>query len=83
MTDHSSATDSTTLRALSPSAKLVLKTLEYEGELTQAQLVEQTRLSSRTVRYALRQLEDAEIVTSRISFVDARQCIYSLVLGFD
>jgi len=66
------------LRALPPSAKLVAKTLEYEGRLTQAELVESTRLPDRTVRYALRELEDEELVTSRISFVDARQRIYSL-----
>jgi len=66
------------LRALPPSAKLVAKTLEYEGRLTQAELVESTRLPNRTVRYALRELEDEELVTSRISFADARQRVYSL-----
>lgn len=65
---------------LSPSAKLVVKTLEYEGESTQSDLAESTLLPSRTVRYALDQLEEAEIVSSRISFVDARKRIYSLEL---
>jgi DNA-binding MarR family transcriptional regulator len=59
----------------------VLKTLEYEGELTQAQLIERTRLSSRTVRYALGQLEETGLITSQVSFMDARQRIYSLVPG--
>jgi DNA-binding MarR family transcriptional regulator len=72
-------TDRSALRDLPPSAKLVAKTLEYEGDLTQSDLVESTLLPDRTVRYALRELESAGLVTSRISFVDARQRIYSLV----
>lgn len=65
---------------LSPSAKLVAKTLDYEGESTQSGLAESTLLPSRTVRYALDQLEDAGVVSSRLSLVDARQRIYSLDL---
>lgn len=76
MTDTQTAAES--LRELPPSAKLVVKTLEYEGELTQAQLTTETRLPARTVRHALRRLEDYDVVTSRISFSDARQRIYSL-----
>ncbi|VTT86337.1 hypothetical protein DM2_2375 [Halorubrum sp. DM2] len=68
------------LRDLSPSAKLIAKTLEYEGEGTQSDLAESTLLPSRTVRYALDQLEEAEIVSSRISFADARKRIYTLEL---
>jgi len=63
---------------LPPSAKLVAKTLAYEGELTQSQLAEETLLPGRTVRHALTQLEGENLVTSRISFVDARQRIYAL-----
>ena len=71
----------TPLADLPPSAKLVAKTLRYEGELTQATLVEETRLPRRTVRHALNRLEDAGHVDERISFVDARQRIYTLVEG--
>ena len=74
----SSSPEPSSLRALPPSAKLVVKTLEYGGRLTQAELVESTRLPDRTVRYALRELEDEDLVTSRISFADARQRVYSL-----
>jgi DNA-binding MarR family transcriptional regulator len=63
---------------LPPSAKLVAKTLAYEGELTQSQLAEETLLPGRTVRHALSQLESEDLVTSRISFIDARQRIYTL-----
>ena len=69
------------LADLPPSAKLVAKTLEYEGDGTQSELAESTLLPPRTVRYALTQLEENGIVTSRISFMDARQRIYSLESG--
>lgn len=66
------------LRPLPPSAKLVAKILEYEGRLTQSQLAHETLLANRTVREALNQLEDAGVVTSRPSVMDARQRVYSL-----
>jgi len=81
MASHATTSASTarpTVRELPPSAKLVVKTLEYEGSLTQAELVESTRLPGRTVRYALRKLEAEDLITARISFADARQRIYSL-----
>ncbi|MGQ3411016.1 MarR family transcriptional regulator [Natrinema sp. LN54] len=61
-----------------PSAKLVLTVLAHEGSLTQSRLAEETMLPSRTVRYALKQLEEHDLVTSQISFSDARQHVYSL-----
>jgi len=73
-----SSGERSTLQNLPPSAKLVFKTLEYEGNLTQAQLTKETLLPSRTVRYALTRLEDEQFITSQISFVDARQRVYSL-----
>lgn len=66
------------VKSLPPSAKLVAKTLEYEGSLTQSQLTTETRLPSRTVRHALEQLEQAGVISSRISSMDARKRIYSL-----
>ena len=66
------------LEDLPPSAKLVHKTLEFEGECTQKELVTETRLSSRTVRYAISRLEEQELVEQRVSFRDARQKLYSL-----
>ncbi len=67
-----------TLTDLPPSAKLVAKTLEYNGELTQPQLAEKSRLSGRTVRSALSDLEAIGVVTSRPSVVDARKQLYEL-----
>lgn len=66
------------LQDLPPSAKLVSKVLEYEGSLTQTEIAEESLLPSRTVRHALKSLEEEGIVTSDISFMDARQRIYSL-----
>lgn len=61
-----------------PSAKFVYKTLEYEGELTQSQLVDETLLSARTVRYALTELQDRNLIRDEIYFADARKRLYSL-----
>lgn len=63
---------------LPPSAKLVYKILEYEGQLTQRQLCEQTWLTSRTVRYAISELGDLKIITEEIYIPDARQKLYRL-----
>jgi DNA-binding MarR family transcriptional regulator len=67
------------LRDLPPSAKLVFVVLEHEGQLTQQQIVEETLLSSRTVRYALTELDAIGAIETAISFADARQKLYSLV----
>ncbi|WP_435157983.1 winged helix-turn-helix domain-containing protein [Haladaptatus sp. DFWS20] len=67
------------LSELPPSAKLVVKTLEYnDNALTPAELADRTRLPARTVRYALTRLEDHDLVNSRFSFADARKRCYSL-----
>ena len=66
------------LRELPPSAKLVYKVLEYDGSLTQGEITDATLLPARTVRYALTRLEEADLVSSRFSFTDARKRIYSL-----
>lgn len=63
---------------LPPSAKLVLKVLEYNGGLTQKEIVEKSRLSQRTVRDALDRLQEHEIVEKDIYIPDARQNIYRL-----
>lgn len=70
-----------TLTELPPSAKLVYKTLEYEGPLTQGQLADQSLLPARTVRYALSTLEDADVVTEKLHIQDARKRLYSLSSG--
>ena len=71
-------TDDGQLDDLPPSAKLVFKVLEYNGELTQKGIVEESMLSARTVRYALERLEEIGVVDEDVYFADARQNIYEL-----
>jgi len=71
-------TDEEGLEDLPPSAKLVFKVLDYDGPLTQKQIVEESMLSARTVRYALERLENIGIVDEDIYFADARQNLYSI-----
>ena len=83
--------DSTTVSALTkkvkladellnmpPSSKLLLKTLQYEGSLTQKELAAKTLLPDRTVRLALRHLLDKGYVKRRVSLRDTRQRIYEI-----
>ncbi len=61
---------------LSPSVKLVLKVLEYRGLLTQKELVAESYLPPRTVRYALDRLKKEGMIEERLYYKDARQCLY-------
>ena len=71
----------TQLRDLPPSAKLVAKVLDVNGSLDQAQLAEETLLPDRTIRYALTQLEDADLVTEHVTLRDTRKHVYELQPG--
>lgn len=64
---------------LPPSAKLVFKVLEYNGPMTQKDIVQESMLSARTVRYALERLEDIDIVSEDVYFADARQNLYQII----
>ena len=77
----SASTPQSALEEFPPSAKLVAKTLEHEGPLSQTQLAESTLLPARTVRAALAELKKHDLVTARVSFMDARKRIYSLETG--
>ncbi|MEF8842643.1 MAG: winged helix-turn-helix domain-containing protein [Haloarculaceae archaeon] len=63
---------------LPPSAKLVYKVLEYNGGMTQKDIVEESMLSARTVRYALERLEEIDAVSEDVYFADARQDLYEI-----
>ena len=69
------------LEDVPPSAKLVYKVLEYNGALTQKQIVEQSMLSQRTVRDALSRLREVGVVTEEVYIPDARQNLYELTVG--
>ena len=64
------------LLSMPPSAKLLLKTLEYEGALTQKNLASKTLLPERTIRLALSHLLKKGYVKKKVSTRDARQRIY-------
>ncbi|WP_211311306.1 winged helix-turn-helix domain-containing protein [Halarchaeum salinum] len=72
-----------TIQDLPPSAKLVLKVLEYNGGLTQKEIVEKSRLSQRTVRDALERLQENGVVQKDIYIPDARQNLYQLDVETD
>jgi transcription initiation factor IIE alpha subunit len=52
--------------------------LENGSQLTQKDLIRETSLSSRTVRYALTRLKDEKFLIERHYFPDARQSLYGL-----
>ena len=66
------------LLSMPPSSKLLLKTLEYEGSLTQKDLANKTLLPGRTVRLALTHLLKKGYVKKKVSIRDARQKIYEI-----
>lgn len=66
------------LERLPPSAKLVFKALEAKGQLTQKEIIRETILPSRTVRYALNRLKEEEILQERFYFIDSRQSLYEI-----
>ncbi len=66
------------LLSMPPSSKLLLKTLEYEGSMTQKDLVNKTLLPARTVRLALSHLLKKGYVKKKVSIRDARQKIYEI-----
>jgi len=63
---------------LPPSLKFVFKVLELKGMLTQKEIIEETYLPSRTVRYALNRLKKEGFIEERLYFKDGRQCLYAV-----
>ena len=72
-----------TIADVPPSAKLVYKVLEYNGGLTQKQIVERSMLSQRTVRDALARLREIGVVSEEVYIPDARQNLYELTVPPD
>ncbi len=66
------------LLKIPPSAKLVLKTLEYEGPLTQKDLVKKTLLPARTARLALTLLSALGLIKKQSLLRDTRQSLYAV-----
>jgi predicted transcriptional regulator len=56
----------------------VYKVLETGDQFTQKDLIRETSLPARTVRYALNRLKEEGILIERHYFIDARQSLYGL-----
>jgi DNA-binding MarR family transcriptional regulator len=63
---------------LPPSANYVYDVLAQDGELTAAELSDQTSLPVSTVQDALARLKHADIVSSRPDPRDARRTLYDI-----
>ncbi len=61
-----------------PSAKFIVKLLQYEGQLTQKEIIDMSSLQIRTVRHGLNYLKSKGIIEERKSLRDARFSIYKL-----
>ena len=66
------------VRNLPASAKLIYQTLNYEGNLTQKEIINITNLPERTVRHALEILLKKELITVQPYLNDARQSVYGV-----
>ena len=60
----------------SPSTKFVLKVLQLNGSMTQREIVVETTLPPRTVKYAIKKLKESNIVQEKLSLNDMRSKYY-------
>lgn len=67
------------LEPLPPSAKLVYYVLDAEGRFDQTGLAEETRLSTRTVRFAVEKLTEVGLVEEGLCPRDARRSVYQSI----
>ena len=65
-------------RNLPASAKLIYQTLNYEGNLTQKEIINITNLPERTVKHALEILLGKNLITRQANLSDARQSVYGV-----
>jgi hypothetical protein len=71
-------TDVLKIEHLPPSAKLVYTILKPDRQMTQKEIIQETYLPARTVRYALSRLKDEKVLIELLHLVDARQSLYGL-----
>jgi hypothetical protein len=79
VTGNGPKTDGMSIGHLPPSAKLVYTILKPDRQMTQKDIIRETYLPARTVRYALSRLKKEKVLTERLCFVDARQSLYGLI----
>ena len=61
---------------LSPPTKLVLKILLLNGWVTQEEIIKETYLAPRTVKYAIRNLREREVLEEKPNLYDLRRKYY-------
>lgn len=61
---------------LPPSSQKVLNLLQQGGSMTHKDIVKESNLAPRTVRYALKRLKEQGLILEKFNFRDARQIIY-------
>ena len=76
--DTTVVSDARKIEHLPPSAKLVYAILKANRQMTQKDLIRETYLPPRTVRYALSRLKQENILVERLHITDARQSLYGL-----
>ncbi len=69
------------LEDATPATKFILKILEFEGPLTQKEIIESTKLPPRTVRRSLTSLLKERRISKRPRLDDPRQDLYSVASG--
>lgn len=70
------------MRGLSSVSKIV-SSLKKFNSLSQKEIILETKLSSRIVKYRLKELVKSKIVTERVSFCDLRTKQYQLNGGIE
>ena len=63
---------------LPPSAKLVYAIIRANHQMTQKEIIRESYLPERTVRYALSRLKAENVLAEYLSVADARQSLYRL-----
>jgi predicted transcriptional regulator len=63
---------------LPPSAKLVYAIVRANRQMTQKEIIRESYLPERTVRYALSRLKAENVLAEYLSVADARQSLYRL-----
>lgn len=61
-----------------PSAKFIYKLLDYEGTMTQKEIISESNLPPRTVRHALNYLLELGVIERHLTLRDTRQSIYTI-----
>lgn len=80
MTDGQESGD--VLDDLPPSAKLVVKVIEHEGEMDKEEICKKARLPESTTQYALKKLVEKDIIDVKVGDGDGRRLVYSAEMEF-